>query len=69
MSMIGNIYKKIKPEKNWSIGRYNDDFNINCFGDFFMSQNTPTILIEAGHDPNDFGRNLVVEEIYKSINF
>ena len=67
MAMIGNIYKKIKPEKNWSIGRYNDDFNINCFGDFFMSQNTPTILIEAGHDPNDFGRNLVVDEIYKSL--
>ena len=67
MIMIGDIYKKIKPQKNWSIGRYNDDFNINCFGDFFMSQNTPTILIEAGHDPNDFGRNLVVDEIYKSL--
>ena len=68
MSMIGNIYKKIKPNKNWSVGRYNDDFNINCFGDFFMSQNTPTILIEAGHHPNDFGRNLVVNEIYKCLS-
>ena len=68
MAMIGNIYKKIKPNKNWSVGRYNDDFNINCFGDFFMSQNTPTILIEAGHHPNDFGRNLVVNEIYKCLS-
>ena len=67
MTMIGNIYKTIKPKKNWSVGRYNDDFNINCFGDFFMSQNTPTILIEAGHHPNDFGRNMVVQEIYKSL--
>ncbi len=67
MVMIGDIFKKIKPKKNWSIGRYNDDFNINCFGDFFMSQNTPTILLEAGHHPNDFGRNMVVCEIYKCL--
>ncbi len=67
MTMIGSIYKGIKAKTNWSIGRYNDDFNINCFGDFFMSQNTPTILLEAGHHPNDFGRNIVVHEVYKSL--
>ncbi len=67
MTMIGSIYKGIKPKNNWSVGRYNDDFNINCFGDFFMSKNTPTILLEAGHHPNDFGRNIVVHEIYKSL--
>jgi hypothetical protein len=64
MEMIGILYKKIKLSKSWSVGRYNDDFNINCFGDFFMSQNTPTILIEAGHHPNDFGRNVVVDQVY-----
>ena len=67
MSMIGLLYKSIKPDKTWSVGRYNDGFNINCFGDYFMSQNTPTILIEAGHHPNDFGRNLVVDEVYKCL--
>ena len=67
MSMIGKLYKTIKEDKIQSIGRYKDDFNINCFGDFFTSQNTPTILIEAGHDPNDFGRNLVVEEVYRCL--
>ncbi len=67
MTMIGEIYKIMKSLKNRSIGRYNDNFNINCFGDFFMSKNTPTILIEAGHHPNDFGRNLVVSEVYKCI--
>ncbi len=67
MSMIGLLYKSIKPGKTWSVGRYNDAFNINCFGDFFMSQNTPTILIEAGHHANDFGRNFVVGEVYKCL--
>ena len=67
MTMIGRIYKGIKTRTNWSVGRYNDDFNINCFGDFFMSQNTPIILLEAGHHPNDFGRNIVVHEVYKSL--
>ena len=32
-----------------------------------MSKNTPTILLEAGHHPNDFGRNIVVHEIHKSL--
>ena len=67
MTMIGKVYENIKPNSNWSIGRYSDEFNINCFGDFFMSQNTPTILIEAGHHPDDFGRNLVVNEVHKCI--
>ena len=67
MSMIGKLYKTIKIDKTWNVGRYNDDFNINCFGDFFMYQNTPTILIEAGQHPNDFGRNLAVEEVYKCL--
>ena len=67
MTMIGKVYENIKPSSNWSIGRYSDEFNINCFGDFFMSQNTPTILIEAGHHPDDFGRNLVVNEVQKCV--
>ena len=67
MYMIGKLYKTIKPDKTLPVGRYNDDFNINCFGDFFTSQNTPTILIEAGHNPKDFGRNLVVAEVYKCL--
>ncbi len=67
MTMIGKLYSKIRLKASYHVGRYNDNFNINCFGDFFMSKNTPTILIEAGHYPNDFGRDLVVNEIHKCI--
>ena len=67
MTMIGKLYNSIKQESNYYVGRYDDNFNINCFGDFFMSKNTPTILIEAGHHRNDFGRDFVVNEVHKCI--
>ncbi|MFS4415059.1 M14 family zinc carboxypeptidase [Maribacter sp. 2307ULW6-5] len=38
------------------VGRYDDGFNPNCTGDAFMMQQTPTVLFEAGHYPNDYGR-------------
>jgi len=41
------------------IGIYDDSFNLNCIGDTFQSNNTPTILIEAGHLKNDYSRENV----------
>ncbi len=38
------------------IGRFDDSFNINCVGDRFQVLNTPTILFEAGHFPEDYNR-------------
>lgn len=38
------------------IGRFDDGFNINCAGDTFQSLQTPTVLIEAGHFPEDYDR-------------
>ena len=38
------------------IGRFDDSYNVNCTGDYFTTQNTPTILFEAGHYPNDYKR-------------
>jgi hypothetical protein len=39
------------------IGRYNDDFNRDCIGDFMMSNQVPTILFEAGHSGLDYSRD------------
>ena len=39
------------------VGVYDDAFNINCVGDTFQSENVPTMLFEAGHFPNDYGRD------------
>ncbi|MFT4830403.1 MAG: hypothetical protein ACI815_000037 [Psychroserpens sp.] len=38
------------------VGRYDDSFNHNCVGDAFQMLNTPTILFEAGHYPEDYER-------------
>ena len=39
------------------IGRFDDSYNVNCTGDYFTTQNTPTILFEAGHFQMDYGRD------------
>ena len=57
MSIINDIHKKLGKEVSGIIGRYNDDFNINCVGDFMMSKHVPTILFEAGHSGFDYSRD------------
>lgn len=38
------------------IGRFDDSFNDNCIGDTFQLLGVPTILVEAGHFPQDYER-------------
>lgn len=38
------------------VGRFDDAFNINCVGDNFQFRGVPTVLIEAGHFPDDYDR-------------
>lgn len=38
------------------IARFDDTYNINCVGDTFQTLGTATILIEAGHFPDDYER-------------
>ena len=46
------------------IGRFDDAYNVNCIGDYFITQNTPTILFEAGHYENDYDRDQVRKYIF-----
>jgi hypothetical protein len=46
------------------IGRFDDGFNINCVGDAFQSLKTPTVLIEAGHFPDDYEREQTRKYIF-----
>ncbi|WP_147678751.1 M14 family zinc carboxypeptidase [Algibacter pacificus] len=48
------------------VGVYDDAFNLNCVGDTFQSENVPTILFEAGHYKDDYGRDVTRELIYTS---
>lgn len=38
------------------IGRFDDEFNINCIGDTVQNMGIPAVLIEAGHFPKDYQR-------------
>ena len=67
MKIIAAIYKELQTELPDQIGRYEDSYNINCFGDRFSSLGVPTILIEAGHFQNDYFRNLTAKFILKSL--
>ena len=50
-----------------AVGRYDDGFNINCVGDYFTAQNTPTVLFEAGHYPLDYKRVETRKHILSSL--
>lgn len=40
------------------IGRFSDEFNLNCVGDMFQSKGVPTLLFEAGHFHMDYNREV-----------
>ena len=56
MKLIVAANTRLQESISNAIGRYDDGFNINCVGDYFISQNTPTILFEAGHFDSDYKR-------------
>ena len=61
------MVKEQAVSNQWGIGRYDDTFNINCTGDYFTAQGTPTILFEAGHFPNDYKRLKTREFVFKAL--
>ncbi|WP_432671253.1 M14 family metallopeptidase [Flavobacterium sp. SM2513] len=60
MKMV-NVLQRFIPGQ---IGRFDDGFNINCVGDTFQALKTPTILIEAGHFPEDYEREITRKYIF-----
>jgi hypothetical protein len=67
MSMIVEIKKELHGDLPGAIGRYEDDFNINCVGDTFQSFNVPTLLFEAGHYKYDYSREETRLFMFKSL--
>ncbi|WP_055412626.1 M14 family zinc carboxypeptidase [Nonlabens sp. YIK11] len=67
MKLINHIIADLKDLSKAAVGRYDDAFNINCWGDYCQSQDIPTILFEAGHAGEDYSRDHVVELIKESL--
>ena len=53
MAVISDINKELQKFIPNHIGRYDDTFCENCFGDTIQALGIPTILIEFGYFPND----------------
>ncbi len=56
MAVISSMFRTLQDYLPNQIGRYNDAYCDNCFGDNIQKGGFPTILIESGHYPNDEGR-------------
>lgn len=56
VNLMTSELKKIIPQQ---LGRFDDAFNLNCVGDNFQNFGFPTILVEAGHQHDDYEREKV----------
>jgi hypothetical protein len=57
MQLIANASKSLEAFLPNQVGRYDDAYNPNCFGDYIQGLDIPTILFEFGHYPEDYCRN------------
>ena len=55
--IINKMNRALQEYIPYQVGRFDDSYNVNCTGDYFTTQNTPTILFEAGHFQMDYDRD------------
>jgi hypothetical protein len=63
--LIGTIVESAQSEIG--IGRYDDTFNLDCVGDTFQAAGVPTLLLEAGHYPGDYEREITRFYVYRAL--
>ena len=67
MALISELNNNLQTQIPNQVGRYDDAFNHNCVGDTFQNFGVPTILFEAGHYENDYGREKTRYFIFQSL--
>ena len=67
IELIAAVNEQLQIYLPDQIGRFDDSFNINCIGDMFQFLGVPTILIEAGHFPNDYEREETRKFVFMSL--
>ncbi|MEZ2414188.1 M14 metallopeptidase family protein [Muriicola sp. E247] len=67
MKVITCMNRELQDLIPGQVGRYDDAFNPNCVGDAFQMSGTPTILVEAGHYPEDYNREKTRMFVYKAL--
>lgn len=64
IGLINVMNKALQEQIPGQVARFDDAFNINCVGDSFQSLGSPTILLEAGHFPNDYEREVSRQYVF-----
>ena len=59
MSLINVVIEQLSEIMGAGIGRYDDSYNPNCWGDHCQALGIPTVLFEAGHSGEDYSRDQV----------
>ncbi len=67
ISIINKMNNALQVYIPNQVGRFDDSYNMNCTGDYFTTQNTPTILFEAGHYKKDYDREQVRKYIFVAL--
>lgn len=67
MHIINSMHKLLQEFIPNQVGRYNDAFNINCFGDYLHANAIPTVLVEAGHSGDDYAREKTRQLCFTSL--
>ncbi len=67
MEMIVGMNTYLQKYLPGQIGRYDDSFNSNCFGDAFQMKGVPVILFEAGQFKQDYLREKTREYVFYAL--
>jgi hypothetical protein len=67
IDLIATVYEQLQTYLPNQIGRFDDTFNLNCVGDMFQHLGVATILIEAGHFPDDYEREETRKFVFMSL--
>tara|TARA_B100000809_G_scaffold266700_1_gene330845 strand:+ start:6641 stop:7804 length:1164 start_codon:yes stop_codon:yes gene_type:complete len=67
MGMIADMSHVLQKYIPGQVGRYDDSFNANCFGDAFQKEGVPVILFEAGHIGSDYKRERTREYLFYAL--
>lgn len=67
MQLIAGVTAQLAETIPHQIGRFDDSFNINCIGDYVTQKGISTILLEAGHFPNDYQREVTRRIVFEAL--
>lgn len=67
MALIARLFESFPKSVKQRVGRFNNSFDRNCFGDFLAHKGIPTILIEAGQWGADYDRVITRRLVYESL--